>query len=110
MNDMKSTTLYQHEDEFISTRIGKPGSNSGAFLAFDADIQFGFIEDQYSEDLYPLLEAVAQETKKGKFEFHACSVSSNYRLRCYGLMIVINKQIGIALQTHANEILSLLNQ
>ena len=28
--------LYQEEDEFISIRIGKPGENTGAFIAFDA--------------------------------------------------------------------------
>lgn len=51
MTDHEYTPIYQYEDEQISVRIGKPGVGDGAFLAFDGNIQFGFVNDQYEDML-----------------------------------------------------------
>ncbi len=56
MNKDDYTPLYQFEDETISVRIGKPNVGDGAFLAFNGDIQFGFVNDQYEDMLLPSLD------------------------------------------------------
>ena len=41
MSESDFEPLYQVEDDFVCMRIGKPGKDSGAFIAFDANFQIG---------------------------------------------------------------------
>ena len=51
MNKNDHTPLYQYEDELLSISIGKPSQGSGAFIAVDGNIQFGFMDEQFIDDL-----------------------------------------------------------
>ena len=108
MNDNDYAPLYQHEDELISVRIGKPNKGGGAFIAVNGNVQFGFTEGQYDDMLLPLLRAIHQESTEGTFKFYKCQ-NGDYRLQSYALMIVLKSSIGAALQRHATKTLNLIN-
>lgn len=96
--------LYQFEDDIISVRIGKPNIGDGAFLAFNGNIQFGFVNDQYDDMLLPLLRAIHDESIEGTFKFYKCQ-NGDYRLQSHALMLVMDNKTGLALQHHAKKVL-----
>ena len=104
MNKDDYTPLYQFEDETISVRIGKPNVGDGAFLAFNGNIQFGFVNDQYEDMLLPLLRAINNESMDGTFKFYRCQ-NGDYRLQSHALMLVMDNKTGLALQSHTQKIL-----
>ena len=102
MNDNYNTSIYRHEDKLITLSLNKPGSNGGAFLAFDSNVQFGFTENKFSDSLIPILESIVNEQTEGKFKFYQCQ-NGEYRFQNHGLMLLMNKATGKALREHANE-------
>ena len=108
MNKHDYTPLYQHEDELISFRIGKPEVGDGAFLAVDGNMQFGFTNDQYDDMLLPLLRAIIEERTDGTFKFYKCQ-NGDYRLQSHALMLVMDNKTGVALQKHAIKALSIIS-
>jgi hypothetical protein len=106
MTDHDYTPIYQYEDEQISVRIGKPEVGDGAFLAFNGNIQFGFVKDQYEDMLLPLLRAINNESIDGTFKFYQCQ-NGDYRLQSHALMLVIDNRTGVTLQNHARKVLDI---
>jgi hypothetical protein len=104
MNKDDYTPLYQFEDELISVRIGKPRVGDGAFLAFNGNIQFGFVNDQYEDMLIPLLRAIDHESIEGTFKFYRCQ-NGDYRLQSHALMLVLDNSTGEALKNHVKKAL-----
>jgi len=104
MNKDDYTPLYQHEDDVISVRIGKPNVGDGAFLAFNGNIQFGFVNDQYENMLLPLLKAISDESTNGNFKFYRCQ-NGDYRLQSHALMLVIDNFTGESLKAHVKNVL-----
>jgi len=104
MADHDYTPIYQYEDEQISVRIGKPEVGDGAFLAFNGNIQFGFVNDQYEDMLLPLLRAINIESIDGTFKFYRCQ-NGDYRLQSHALILVIDNKTGLTLQSHTQKIL-----
>ena len=104
MNKDDYTPLYQFEDETISVRIGKPNVNDGAFLAFNGNIQFGFVNNQYEDMLLPLLRAINNESIEGTFKFYRCQ-NGDYRLQSHALMLVLDNSTGEELKTHVKKAL-----
>jgi len=39
------------------------------FIAFDGNIQFDFMDNQFLETLIPLLESIVNENIQGKYKF-----------------------------------------
>ena len=102
MNDNYNTSIYRHEDELITLSINKPSSNGGAFLAFDANVQFGFTENQFSDSLIPILESIINETTEGKFKFYQCQ-NGEYRFQSYALMLLMDITTAQAMKEQAKE-------
>jgi len=102
MNKDDYTPLYQFEDELVSVRIGKPNVGDGPFLAFNGNIQFGFVNDQYEDMLIPLLRAIDNEYIEGTFKFYRCQ-NGDYRLQSHALMLVLDNKTGVVLQNHAKK-------
>ena len=109
MNEDDYTPLYQFEDELISLRIGKPNVGDGAFLAFNGNIQFGFVNNQYDDMLLPLLRAINNESIEGTFKFYRCQ-NGDYRLQSHALMLVLDNSTCEALKTHVKKALHELPQ
>lgn len=106
MTEIDYTPLYQHEDKLVSIRIGKPEQKSGAFIAIDGNIQFGFMDEQFNQHLIPLLECIINERTEGIYRFYKCK-GDNYRFQSRALMLLLSNETGLALQHHAKEILNL---
>jgi len=104
MTDHDYTPLYQYENEQISVRIGKPNVGDGAFLAFNGNIQFGFVNGQYEDMLLPLLRAINNESMDATFKFYRCQ-NGDYRLQSHALMLVLDNSTGEALKTHVKKAL-----
>ena len=104
MNKNDHTPLYQYEDELLSISIGKPSQGSGAFIAVDGNIQFGFMDEQFIDDLIPLLESILEERTEGIYRFYK-SKNDVYRFHSRALMVVLSNQTGLALQHHAKKVL-----
>jgi len=109
MTDHDYTPIYQYEDEQISVRIGKPVIDDGAFLAFNRNIQFGFLEDQYQDMLLPLLRAIREESIEGTFKFYQCR-NGEHRPQSHALMLVIDNSTGESLKAHVKHALTLLEK
>ena len=107
MTNKDYTPLYQHEDKLVSIRVGSPGAETGAFLAFDGNIQFGFMDNQFSESLIPMLDSIVNERIEGKYKFYKVK-NGEYRLHSGPLMLVIKNESAVALKCHASEALSVL--
>lgn len=107
MTSKDYTPLYQYEDDLVTVSVGKPGAEMGGFIALDGNIQFGFMDNQFSETLIPLLESIVNETVQGKYKFYKCQ-SGNYRLQNGPLMLVIKNASAVALKHHALKALSML--
>ncbi len=100
MKERDFEPLYQQEDEFVSIRIGKPGENTGAFIAFDANFQIGLTDQQFDSILLPLLTAISTQQSCDGYQFFQ-GMKGRYRLTDGRLMIVINQSTGERLIEHA---------
>lgn len=97
--------LYQHEDELVTVRLGKPGTKSGAFLGFNGNIQLGFMDNQYTDTFMPILKSIVNESTEGKYKFYE-SENGEYRLQHGALMVIMNNATALSLKHHAKKALT----
>ena len=100
MNEEDFGPLYQVEDELVCIRIGKPGQDSGAFIAFDANFQIGLTDQQFDSILVPLLTVITTQQACDGYQFFR-GIKGNYRLTDGRLMIVMSQSTGERLIEHA---------
>ena len=105
MNEQDFEPLYQNEDELVSIRIGKPGQDSGAFIALDANFQIGLTDSQFDSILIPLLTAITTQQSCDGYRFFQ-GMKGRYRLTDGRLMIVMSHSTGERLIEHCKAALN----
>ena len=100
MENREFKPLYQQEDEFVSIRIGKPGEDTGSFIAFDANFQIGLTDQQFDSILIPLLTTISTQQSCDGYQFFQ-GIKGRYRLTDGRLMIVMSQSTGERLIGHA---------